>query len=284
MFSDKPETSANRFSEPARRRASCQGWAGAFLPAWESHNKSHRIHTSIIFTHSYTHSLTLHTIHEIAVVAQYYEADVNKEHVIRGNSAVIKCLIPSFVADFVEVVSWHTDQDENYFPGTEYGAIQHQQQLQQVALCTRLRFRLTTKTHGTQNERTISHLNSISIWISFPSYYYAQQSSYLLFLLIPISRFAALWRGYTQGVCHTRQFGHFEVWYTIVCSRFCKCYIVAYRSGREFLSRYWIWCVQFVCLSFLPLYVCVWVTQQKTIAQHTLTHTSRGDSCIVNQH
>lgn len=48
---------------------------------------------------------------------------MNKEHVIRGNSAVIKCLIPSFVADFVEVVSWHTDQDENYFPGTEYGAI-----------------------------------------------------------------------------------------------------------------------------------------------------------------
>lgn len=56
------------------------------------------------------------------MVAQYYEADVNKEHVIRGNAAVIKCLIPSFVADFVEVVSWHTDSDENYFPGTEYGA------------------------------------------------------------------------------------------------------------------------------------------------------------------
>uniref|UniRef100_A0A6P4EDS9 Down syndrome cell adhesion molecule-like protein Dscam2 isoform X49 n=1 Tax=Drosophila rhopaloa TaxID=1041015 RepID=A0A6P4EDS9_DRORH len=55
-----------------------------------------------------------------AVVAQYYEADVNKEHVIRGNSAVIKCLIPSFVADFVEVVSWHTDEEENYFPGAEY--------------------------------------------------------------------------------------------------------------------------------------------------------------------
>ncbi|SPP73127.1 Hypothetical predicted protein, partial [Drosophila guanche] len=53
-------------------------------------------------------------------VAQYYEADVNKEHVIRGNAAVIKCLIPSFVADFVEVVSWHADEEESYFPGTEY--------------------------------------------------------------------------------------------------------------------------------------------------------------------
>lgn len=55
------------------------------------------------------------------VVNQYYEADVNKEHVIRGNSAVIKCLIPSFVADFIEVVSWHTDQNEEYFPNTAYG-------------------------------------------------------------------------------------------------------------------------------------------------------------------
>lgn len=56
-------------------------------------------------------------------MAQYYEADVNKEHVIRGNAAVIKCLIPSFVADFVEVVSWHTDSEENFYPGSEYGAI-----------------------------------------------------------------------------------------------------------------------------------------------------------------
>lgn len=30
---------------------------------------------------------------------------------IRGNSAVLKCSIPSFVADFVNVVSWH-DEDE----------------------------------------------------------------------------------------------------------------------------------------------------------------------------
>ncbi|KAJ8918536.1 hypothetical protein NQ315_013041 [Exocentrus adspersus] len=52
-----------------------------------------------------------------AVVAQYYDTDVNKEYVIRGNSAILKCQIPSFVADFVSVVSWHTDQDENFFPG-----------------------------------------------------------------------------------------------------------------------------------------------------------------------
>lgn len=59
------------------------------------------------------------------MVAQYYEADVNKEHVIRGNAAIIKCLIPSFVADFVDVVSWHTDQDDSYYPSTDYGSFMH---------------------------------------------------------------------------------------------------------------------------------------------------------------
>lgn len=57
----------------------------------------------------------------LSVVAQYYDTDVNKAYVIRGNSAVLKCEIPSFVADFVQVMSWHTDQDEDFLPGTEYG-------------------------------------------------------------------------------------------------------------------------------------------------------------------
>ncbi|XP_057660491.1 cell adhesion molecule Dscam2 isoform X12 [Diorhabda carinulata] len=51
-----------------------------------------------------------------AVVAQFYDTDVNKEYAIRGNAAILKCQIPSFVADFVSVVSWHTDQNENFFP------------------------------------------------------------------------------------------------------------------------------------------------------------------------
>lgn len=57
------------------------------------------------------------------VVDQYFskEGGIDMEYVIRGNSAIIKCQIPSFVADFVEVVSWHSDQDESYFPGTSYG-------------------------------------------------------------------------------------------------------------------------------------------------------------------
>jgi hypothetical protein len=49
-------------------------------------------------------------------VAQHYETSVNVEYVIRGNSAIIKCQVPSFVADFVDIISWHTDSDETFTP------------------------------------------------------------------------------------------------------------------------------------------------------------------------
>lgn len=54
-------------------------------------------------------------------MAQLYDTDVNKAYIIRGNAAVLKCEIPSFVADFVSVVSWHTDKEESFFPGADYG-------------------------------------------------------------------------------------------------------------------------------------------------------------------
>lgn len=54
-------------------------------------------------------------------MSQHYEEDIHKAFVIRGNSAILKCDIPSFVADFVNVISWHTDQEESFYPDTEYG-------------------------------------------------------------------------------------------------------------------------------------------------------------------
>ncbi|XP_072765901.1 Down syndrome cell adhesion molecule 1 isoform X44 [Anoplolepis gracilipes] len=55
-----------------------------------------------------------------AVVAQYYDTDVNKEYAICGNSAILKCVVPSFVADFVKVLSWHTNQGEEFVPGDDF--------------------------------------------------------------------------------------------------------------------------------------------------------------------
>ena len=52
---------------------------------------------------------------------QDYDTDVNKEYTIKGNSALLKCAIPSFVADFVSVTSWITNDNEAFYPSENYG-------------------------------------------------------------------------------------------------------------------------------------------------------------------
>ncbi|XP_051153606.1 cell adhesion molecule Dscam2 isoform X31 [Leptopilina boulardi] len=51
-----------------------------------------------------------------AVVHQYYQSEVNNEYVIRGNAAILKCSIPSFVVEFVQVVGWQDDQGNSFDP------------------------------------------------------------------------------------------------------------------------------------------------------------------------
>ncbi|XP_058460355.1 cell adhesion molecule Dscam2 isoform X7 [Malaya genurostris] len=49
-----------------------------------------------------------------AVVNQYYQTGCEDEYIIRGNSAILKCKIPSFIADFVFVETW-LDSDGNEY-------------------------------------------------------------------------------------------------------------------------------------------------------------------------
>nr|ATU82862.1 secreted Ig-domain-containing protein [Pristhesancus plagipennis] len=49
-----------------------------------------------------------------AVVDQVYEARVIDEFVLKGNAAILKCLIPSFVADFVQVIEWINSDGVSY--------------------------------------------------------------------------------------------------------------------------------------------------------------------------
>ncbi len=49
------------------------------------------------------------------VVAQAYTTGSSQAYVIVGNSALLKCEIPSFVADFVSVVSWVDNEATEYF-------------------------------------------------------------------------------------------------------------------------------------------------------------------------
>lgn len=40
------------------------------------------------------------------MVSQSYTVNLVEENVLRGNSAILKCLIPSFVTEYVSVSSW----------------------------------------------------------------------------------------------------------------------------------------------------------------------------------
>ena len=57
----------------------------------------------------------------VLVVAQSYEVEADNEYVIRGNSAVMKCEVPSFVSDFVVVENWQDSNGDSYLPGDDYG-------------------------------------------------------------------------------------------------------------------------------------------------------------------
>ncbi|XP_020284777.1 Down syndrome cell adhesion molecule-like protein Dscam2 isoform X6 [Pseudomyrmex gracilis] len=55
-----------------------------------------------------------------AVVSQFYVTEAENEYVIRANSAIMKCKIPSFVSEFVYVDQWVADDGTVYTPGQEY--------------------------------------------------------------------------------------------------------------------------------------------------------------------
>lgn len=53
-------------------------------------------------------------ISDFSVANQNFEIRVIDEFILLGNSAIMRCLVPSFVADFVQVSSWLViDNDES---------------------------------------------------------------------------------------------------------------------------------------------------------------------------
>ena len=54
--------------------------------------------------------------HTFSVVSQDYATRVNDFDVILGNSALLKCEIPSFVTDFVSVINWSDAEGQEFFP------------------------------------------------------------------------------------------------------------------------------------------------------------------------
>jgi len=48
------------------------------------------------------------------VVEQSYQLRVNDEFVLKGNTAVLKCIVPSFMVDLVEIIEWVSESGESF--------------------------------------------------------------------------------------------------------------------------------------------------------------------------
>lgn len=57
------------------------------------------------------------------VAAQHYDTDINKEYVIRHNAAILRCVLPSYLTDWLHVISWKIDEEELTYTDTNYGII-----------------------------------------------------------------------------------------------------------------------------------------------------------------
>ena len=49
------------------------------------------------------------------MIQQNYKSGPEEEYVILGNDALMKCKIPSFVSDFVNVVSWLDNEGKEFY-------------------------------------------------------------------------------------------------------------------------------------------------------------------------
>jgi hypothetical protein len=59
----------------------------------------------------------------LLVAAQQYDTDINKEYVIRGNAAILKCVLPSYLSDYLEIISWKIDDEEMSYNDKSYGSL-----------------------------------------------------------------------------------------------------------------------------------------------------------------
>lgn len=49
----------------------------------------------------------------VSVVSQAYTINLMDENVLRGNSAILKCHLPSFVTEYVTVTSWIISEEDD---------------------------------------------------------------------------------------------------------------------------------------------------------------------------
>ncbi|KAK8752892.1 hypothetical protein OTU49_008128, partial [Cherax quadricarinatus] len=92
------------------------------FPPFRAEDYRQEVHAQVYRCQATNPHGTVHSrdVHVRAVVPQLYSAEVLTEYVIRGNSVILKCNIPSFVADFVSVQAWVADDGTIIYPSHNY--------------------------------------------------------------------------------------------------------------------------------------------------------------------
>nr|XP_024214190.1 Down syndrome cell adhesion molecule-like protein Dscam2 isoform X39 [Halyomorpha halys] len=92
------------------------------FPPFRAEDYRQEVHAQVYICLAKNTVGTIHSrdVNVRAVVSQPYEAEADNEYVIRGNSVVMKCEIPSFVSDFVAVLNWIDSHGNVFLPNTDY--------------------------------------------------------------------------------------------------------------------------------------------------------------------
>nr|XP_022920801.1 Down syndrome cell adhesion molecule-like protein Dscam2 isoform X2 [Onthophagus taurus] len=94
-----------------------------YFPPFPSDRYRHDVHSALYKCklQSALGTVLSRDVHVKAVVKQKYDIQVHDVYVISGNTAVLKCKIPSYVAEYVMVTSWVQDGNINIYPNTDIG-------------------------------------------------------------------------------------------------------------------------------------------------------------------
>ena len=141
-----------------------------------------------------------------AVVHQSYQTDVNLEHVIRGNSAVIKCSIPSFVADYVSVDSWMVDDDDITARYDHWGNTNPSERVQ-ISRQNSNPLNCRCDARGHRRQQVVVAVVACVLNVLIKSF-------------APVSGPVQLPGGGQQRARHSGQFGAAQVHHSVVCGRF----------------------------------------------------------------
>ncbi|XP_050054063.1 cell adhesion molecule Dscam2 isoform X33 [Aphis gossypii] len=99
-----------------------KGDGNLVFPPFRAEDYKQEVHAQVYICMAKNRVGVIHSrdVNVRAVVHQSYEVEADNEYVIRGNSIIMKCEIPSFVADFVSVTHWIDSTGKSYYHDNDY--------------------------------------------------------------------------------------------------------------------------------------------------------------------